>query len=157
MSATEQSEVGTRERILDAAERLFGERGFEVVSLRDITGLAGANVASVNYHFGSKEKLIDAVVERHSVPMNERRMAMLGAAEGRHAGGMVPVREVLEAFLQPMIGHILEGADVGGFVLQVHGSDDVGAGVLPAEVGGADVPGHGVAVHGGVPPGRSRD
>lgn len=101
--------MGTPERILDAAERLFGERGFEVVSLRDITGMAEANVASVNYHFGSKEKLIDAVVERHSVPVNERRMAMLDAAEARHGDGVVPVREVLEAFLQPMIGHIVDG------------------------------------------------
>lgn len=109
MCANEQSETGTRERILDAAERLFGERGFEVVSLRDITGLAGANVASVNYHFGSKDKLIDAVVERHAAPVNERRMAMLDTAEERHGGAVVPVREVLEAFLRPMIAHILEG------------------------------------------------
>ena len=109
MSATGESEAGTRGRILDAAERLFGERGFEVVSLRDITGLAEANVASVNYHFGSKEKLIDAVVERHARPVNERRMAMLDAAEARHGGAPVPVRELLEAFLRPMIAHILDG------------------------------------------------
>ena len=44
---------GTRERILKAAEALFAERGFETVSLRDITGAADANVAAVNYHFGS--------------------------------------------------------------------------------------------------------
>ena len=109
MCAAEQSEAGTRERILDAAERLFGERGFEVVSLRDITGLAEANVASVNYHFGSKEKLIDAVVERHAAPVNERRMMMLDAAEERHGEAPVPVREMLEAFLRPMIAHILDG------------------------------------------------
>ena len=48
----------TRARILVSAEALFAERGFEVVSLREITGAAGANVAAVNYHFGSKEKLI---------------------------------------------------------------------------------------------------
>src|SRR6056297_1114628 len=73
----------TRERILDAAEFLFGERGFESVSLRDITGRAGANVAAVNYHFGSKEKLVDAVVVRHAVPINDGRMRLLLEAEDR--------------------------------------------------------------------------
>ena len=53
--------AGTRERILDAAEELFAEHGFEGVSLREITRLAGANVAAVNYHFGSKDRLIDAM------------------------------------------------------------------------------------------------
>ena len=94
---------------MDAAEALFGERGFEVVSLRDITGQAEANVASVNYHFGSKEKLIDAVIERHAVPVNEGRMVMLDAAEERAGDGSVPVRELLEAFLRPMVSHIVDG------------------------------------------------
>ena len=51
-----------QERLLDAAEALFAERGFEAVSLRDITLEAGANVAAVNYHFGGKENLIGAVL-----------------------------------------------------------------------------------------------
>ncbi|NNC88848.1 MAG: TetR/AcrR family transcriptional regulator [Akkermansiaceae bacterium] len=104
-----EEKTGTRERILEAAEGLFAERGFEVVSLRDITSLAGANVAAVNYHFGSKEKLVDAVVERHATPVNRKRMAMLDEAEERHAGGPVPVREILEAFLNPLIEHISGG------------------------------------------------
>ena len=84
MSGSESSaEAGTRERILDAAEALFGEKGFESVSLRDITGRAGANVASVNYHFGSKDKLIAAVIERHAVPINEERLRCLAEAEAR--------------------------------------------------------------------------
>lgn len=99
----------TRERLLDAAEALFGERGFEVVSLRDITGLAEVNVAAVNYHFGSKEKLIDAVIARHAVPVNEGRMALLTEAEARWGGEPVPVREVLEAFMRPMISHLVSG------------------------------------------------
>jgi AcrR family transcriptional regulator len=102
-------ELGTRERILDAAEALFGEEGFEGVSLRDITGRADANVASVNYHFGSKENLITAVVERHARPINEERLRCLDAAEARHADRAVPVEQVLEAFLVPMIEHIEKG------------------------------------------------
>ncbi len=98
----------TRERILDAAEALFGEVGFDGVSLRDITGRAGANVAAVNYHFGSKEKLVDAVVVRHAVPINDRRLRLLLEAEERHGGVAVPVREILEAFLRPVIEEIMK-------------------------------------------------
>lgn len=100
--------AGTRERILEAAESLFAERGFDSVSLRDITGAAGANVAAVNYHFGSKDNLIDAVIERHATPINEARIAQLDAAEGRHPDG-VPVEEILQAFLEPMLHHIMSG------------------------------------------------
>ena len=77
MAKTPEDPRGTRERVLRSAETLFAERGFEIVSLRDITGAADANVAAVNYHFGSKEKLIDAVIERHVVPINEERMELL--------------------------------------------------------------------------------
>ncbi len=98
----------TRERILDAAEALFGERGFDSVSLRDITGQAEANVAAVNYHFGSKEKLVDAVVERHAGPINEERMRRLADAEERVEEGPVPVSEILDAFLRPVVDEIMK-------------------------------------------------
>ena len=68
---------GTRERILSAAEALFAERGFDTVSLRDITGAADANVAAVNYHFGSKDKLIDAVIE-HRVCIRDLSIRIRG-------------------------------------------------------------------------------
>ncbi|MCC5854847.1 MAG: TetR family transcriptional regulator [Idiomarina sp.] len=55
----------TCERIIRAAERLFAEQGFEATSLREITQVAGVNLASVNYHFGSKKGLIQAVMERY--------------------------------------------------------------------------------------------
>ena len=61
-SRTSQPE--TRDRILDAAERLFVEHGFEGTSMRMITGAANANLAAVNYHFGSKDALIQAVFRR---------------------------------------------------------------------------------------------
>jgi len=99
---TEAQSGGTRERLMDAAQELFAERGFEGVSLRDITGAAEANVAAVNYYFGSRENLIAALVERYAGPMNEKRMALLAEAERRHGEEAVPVEEVLEAFLTPM-------------------------------------------------------
>lgn len=59
----------TVERILDAAEVLFAERGFAETSLRTITGAAGVNLAAVNYHFGSKKILIQAVFQRFLDPL----------------------------------------------------------------------------------------
>ena len=108
MAIKEQSESGTRERIIDAAEPLFAESGFDLVSLRDITNRAGANVASVNYHFGSKDNLMAAVVERHALPINQARIAMLDAAEARHGEAAVPVDEILRAFLRPFLDHLAE-------------------------------------------------
>ena len=99
----------TRDRILVAAEALFAERGFEVVSLRDITGAAAANVAAVNYHFGSKEKLIDAVVTRHLIPVNEERLVRLNELENGHSGKALPVEDILKAFLSPVLHHIASG------------------------------------------------
>ena len=99
----------TRARILVSAEALFAERGFEVVSLREITGAAGVNVAAVNYHFGSKEKLIDAVVTRHLVPVNEERLSQLDKLEKQFSGAPIPVEEILKAFLSPVLQHIASG------------------------------------------------
>lgn len=106
MATREQTETSTRERIIDAAERLFADQGFDLVSLRDITNEAGANVAAVNYHFGSKENLIAAVVERHALPINQARISMLDEAEARHVPDAVPVDEILRAFLQPFLDHL---------------------------------------------------
>ncbi|MDY3198352.1 MAG: TetR family transcriptional regulator, partial [Pseudomonadaceae bacterium] len=58
----------TVERILDAAEQLFAEKGFAETSLRLITSKAGVNLAAVNYHFGSKKSLIQAVFTRFLNP-----------------------------------------------------------------------------------------
>lgn len=60
--------VSTADRILDTAEELFAERGFAETSLRTITSCAGVNLAAVNYHFGSKKALIQAVFERYLTP-----------------------------------------------------------------------------------------
>ena len=70
----------TRERILNAAELLFVEQGFEATSLRQITTKAAANLAAVNYHFGSKQALIREVFERRLRVLNAERLAQLDAA-----------------------------------------------------------------------------
>lgn len=90
----------TRQRILDAAERLFSERGINGVSLRTITADAGANSAAANYHFGSKKGLLDAVFERHATGMAEERETMLAAC--RAAPDRPPLLEqIIAAFLEP--------------------------------------------------------
>ena len=93
--------IDTRERILDVAERLFGERGFPATPLRDITTEAGVNVASVHYHFGSKEALLAEVLERRLKPINARRLELLDAVEARAGGGPPELEAVIRAFLSP--------------------------------------------------------
>lgn len=90
--------IGTKTRILDAAEKLFGKNGFEETSLRDITAEAQVNLAAVNYHFHTKESLIDAVILRRLEPLNRLRMAMLDAAGDRPS-----VEQIAEAFLAPLM------------------------------------------------------
>ena len=88
----------TKTRILDAAEKLFAENGFDTTSLRDITAAADVNLAAVNYHFQSKESLIEAVVMRCAGPINQKRLAMLDAA-----GPNATIEQVVEAFVGPVI------------------------------------------------------
>jgi AcrR family transcriptional regulator len=93
----------TRSRILDVAEELFSEEGFDRISIRDITTKAEANLAAINYHFGSKEDLISAIFSRRVVPVNEARLAALAAVE-KAAGKKSPKLEaILEAFIRPAI------------------------------------------------------
>jgi AcrR family transcriptional regulator len=73
--------TATKDRILDTAEELFMEHGFEATSLRALTTTAGVNLAAVNYHFGSKEELFQAVLKRRLDPMNQERVALLDRLE----------------------------------------------------------------------------
>src|SRR5579871_4058626 len=90
--------VDTKTKILDAAEKLFGTKGFDATSLRDITTEAEVNLAAVNYHFQSKDSLIDAVIARRVEPVNQRRLELLEAA-----GPNPTVEQILIAFLQPLM------------------------------------------------------
>ena len=90
--------LDTKTRILNAAEKLFGKNGFDATSLRDITAEAQVNLAAVNYHFQSKDSLIDAIIERRILPINQRRLEMLDAA-----GHPPSVEQIVEAFLAPLL------------------------------------------------------
>jgi AcrR family transcriptional regulator len=93
----------TKERILDAAESLFMELGFEATSLRAITAAAGTNLASVNYHFGSKEVLFQAVLTRRLDPMNQERLDLLTRLEREAAPQPLPCDRILSAMFIPAL------------------------------------------------------
>jgi AcrR family transcriptional regulator len=93
----------TRTRLLDAAEALFMEHGFEATSLRAITAAAEANLAAVNYHFGSKEALFESVLTRRLDPMNQQRVDLLTALEQAAAPNPVPCEKILSAMFIPAL------------------------------------------------------
>ena len=87
----------TATRILDAAERLFVEHGFEATSLRTITQQAEVNLAAVNYHFGSKKELIQAVLDRYLslfMPDLDARLRVLPFGGHRVTGARVAFHTV---------------------------------------------------------------
>ena len=96
------STADTKTRILDAAESLFVASGFESMSMRQITTTAGVNLAAVNYHFGSKDALLQAVLARQLDPLNEARLALLSALETDLGAGMT-CEGVLVAMFLPAV------------------------------------------------------
>ena len=95
--------VATKDRILDAAEALFMEHGFEATSLRSITTAAEVNLAAANYHFGSKEELFQAVLTRRLDPMNQERLDLLTALERAAAPDAVACEQILSAMFVPAL------------------------------------------------------
>jgi len=77
---TGMAKGNVREALLSAAIKLFSSNGYNAVSLRDIAKAAGANIGSLTYHFGSKAALLREVYQRHTEPMNHRRLELLGEA-----------------------------------------------------------------------------
>lgn len=95
--------VDTKSRILDSAEELFMEHGFEATSLRLITTAAGVNLAAVNYHFGSKEELFQAVLTRRLDPMNQDRMRLLSAYESAAGNKPLTCEKIISAMFIPAL------------------------------------------------------
>ncbi|MFQ5790136.1 MAG: TetR/AcrR family transcriptional regulator [Acidobacteriota bacterium] len=111
----------TKRRLLDAAETLFAEHGFAATSLRHITAVAKVNLASVNYHFGSKEALLSAVFERRLGAVNQERVRRLDALEAAAKGRRIEVEALLGAFLTPPFEKMRELGERGLKFMQLLG------------------------------------
>jgi AcrR family transcriptional regulator len=92
----------TKQKILDTAERLIAEQGYSAISLRHIIAEAGVNLAAIHYHFGSKEDLLDEIIQRKIGPVNQERLARLDRVVQEAGDGPIAVEKVFEAFLVPM-------------------------------------------------------
>lgn len=101
----------TRKRILIAAEQLFAERGITSTSMRALTKTAGVNLAAVHYHFGSKEALLDSVIEFRAAPMNRARIAALEAHLAERGEEPLDVACIFRAFLMPAIHSVIESPE----------------------------------------------
>ena len=111
----------TKNRILDAAEALFAEQGIGRTSLRQITTTAEVNLAAVNYHFGSKDELLDAVYARRLKPMNEERLRRLESLEHAAGEAAVGVAELIEAFVAPALELVHDRSRGGAQFIQLLG------------------------------------
>ena len=108
----------TRERLLNVAEQRFGEGGYEGTSLRAITVAAAANIAAVNYHFGSKEALLRATVARALAPVNAERRRRLDQLEAR---GKPTAEQLIRAFVEPGLDLVLRRGERGAVVARFIG------------------------------------
>ena len=103
----------TKDRILGAAEELFAQFGFSGTSLRQVTSRADVNIAAVNYHFGSKENLVNEVFRRRMDDMSVQRLSALKIAIEQHPGELEPI---LAAFVEPALAIAQDRHGGGAFI-----------------------------------------
>ncbi len=111
MASKDKNNAGSvknvKDRLLDAAEGLFCERGFKGTSIRDIAASAGCNIASVNYYFGSKEKLYEEVWRRYLIPMRDARIASINKVMSQ-AEARPSLEDLLKSFADTFVGSIVD-------------------------------------------------
>ena len=103
----------TKDRILHAAEELFAAQGFATTSLRQVTSRADVNIAAVNYHFGSKDNLVNEVFRRRMDEMSAERLKALQVAVETRPGELEPV---LAAFVEPALAMAQDRHGGGAFI-----------------------------------------
>ena len=97
----------TRIKILEAAELELADLGFAGASIRNITQRAGVNIASINYHFGTKEDLIKELFKYRIIPLNDLRMEMLREAQAESDDGVVPVSQLVSILVRPAVSKLM--------------------------------------------------
>ena len=112
------SQTDTRNRILNTAEHLFAREGFHNTSLRTLTGRAKVNLAAVNYHFGSKEALLQAVIERRLQPLNQIRKEQIELVlnNAQQSGTKPSAATLLRAFIEPTLAFRNSGSGAKDFI-----------------------------------------
>lgn len=88
--------------MLEEAEKLYADYGFDGMSMRTLTSNAEVNLASVNYHFGSKKELVMEMFHERIVPMNQERMELLANARAE-GNGIATLEAIFDAFLIPVV------------------------------------------------------
>jgi AcrR family transcriptional regulator len=96
-----------QEKLLNSAEELFCERGFESTSIRDIAASAGCNIASVNYYFGGKQQLYEQVWKRHLIPMRDLRIASIEKITSQK-NPKPSLEDLVKSFAETSIGSVFE-------------------------------------------------
>jgi len=119
--ATISEKSPAQERIMEAAMRLFSMKGLCGASLREITEEAGVNLASINYHFGSKDGLIADVFRHYLEPINAARLSMLDAVESAAGDSPPPLESLLEAFIRPVVTHATRSGKIDYALLRLVG------------------------------------
>jgi AcrR family transcriptional regulator len=108
----------TKQSILDASEILFARDGYRGTSIRAITEEAGVNVAAVNYHFGSKKRLLEEVIKRRILPLNQIRRKRIEEVRdrARSRGRHPDIKDILVAFIEPTISFKEKHPDARNFI-----------------------------------------
>ncbi len=96
-----------KDRLLDSAEELFCENGFEGASIRDIAALAGCNIASVNYYFGGKQQLYEEVWRRHLIPMRDMRISSIEKVMSQ-SEGTPNIEDIIKSFADTFVGSMVD-------------------------------------------------
>ncbi len=133
-SASPKKKKATSDRILDVAERLFAQHGFDAVTMRQIMRAAGADVALAYYHFKSKRDLFDAVMLRRVEVVNELRLQALEQVERSHKDDPPTVEEIITAFVHPLLVQLAENQDEWrhyyALIAQINNSPEFGGAVM---------------------------
>lgn len=97
----------TQAKLIEAAERIFADKGFHGTSVRDITNAASANIAAVNYHFGSKEGLFIEMIRYRIEPLNTLRMKLFDEATSENGDVPLSIRKIVEIIVKPLVDTFL--------------------------------------------------
>jgi len=98
-----ESQATTYDRVMDAAEELFAESGYNGVSVRMIARAASSNLAAISYHFGDKAGLFRAIFERRVKPISDERVKGLEIVLANRKDGAVDLEALIRAFVAPSV------------------------------------------------------